>query len=86
MNFSSTDPAMLWLSTVNLVLGLVCLVCVAVIGYGVVKEIAARIRLKAPLTGRELTHAFHVPDLGFTMADGGEPEPGRLPETGKRTR
>ena len=86
MNFNSNDPAMLWLSTVNLVLGLVCLICLAVIVYGVLKEIAARVRMKVPLAGRELTHAFHVPDLGYTMADGGEPESGRRPETGKRGR
>ena len=86
MNFNSSDPAMLWLSTINLVLGLVCLVCVAVIGYGVLREIGTRLRLKVPLVGRELTHAFHVPDLGYTMADGGEPEPGRRPETGKRAK
>jgi hypothetical protein len=86
MNFHSNDPAMLWLSTVNLVLGVVCLVCVAVITYGVLREIAARLRVKAPLAGRELTHAFHVPDLGYTMADGGEPETGRRPESGERTK
>lgn len=86
MNFNSNDPAMIWLSVVNLVLGLVCLVCVSVIAYGVVREIAARMRLKLPLAGRELTHAFHVPDLGYTMADGGEPEDGRRPEPGKRAK
>jgi hypothetical protein len=84
MNFNTGDPAMLWLSIVNLILGLVCLLCVGVIGYGVLREIAVRMRLRAPLSGRADTHLFHLPDLGYTMADGGEPEDGRRPESGRR--
>lgn len=84
MNFNTNDPAMLWLSIVNLALGLVCVVCAGVIGYGVVREIAARLGLRLPLVGRADSHAFHLPDLGYTMADGGEPEEGRRPQSGKR--
>ena len=86
MNFNTSDPGMLWLSIVNLTLGLVCLVCVAVIGYGIVLEVAARFRMRVPLAGRLDSHSFHVPELGYTMADGGEPEEGRHPDSGTQTK
>ena len=67
----------------NAVLGLVVLICCAAVALGVLQELAARRRKRASAAqlDRELNeligaydgHAFHVPTLGVTMADGGEP-------------
>jgi hypothetical protein len=78
-----SDPQTLWLNATNLGLGLICLVALAAIGYGIVWDLVAK-RRKAtePDLDREVrsmletmgAHAFHTPELGLTMADGGEPE------------
>jgi hypothetical protein len=67
----------------NAALGLVVLICCAAVALGVLQELAARRRKRASAAqlDRELTeligsydgHAFHIPTLGVTMADGGEP-------------
>jgi hypothetical protein len=78
------DPQTIWLNLTNLGLGLVVLVCFGVVGYGVVRDLLAR-RAQVPqseidgvvgrmLAGTQASHAFHTPELGWTMADGGEPE------------
>jgi hypothetical protein len=88
-----SDPQTLWLNIINLSLGLVTLVCVAAIGYGVFQDVRARARKraiaramdrKADALGNSFgDHAFDMPGLGFTMADGGEPlkEPAQSPRT-----
>lgn len=71
------DPQTLWLNLTNLALGLAALACVAAVGYNVVRELLAR-RQKLASSDRMLAgqrHAMHVGDLGWTMADGGEPTP-----------
>ena len=78
------DPSTYWLTVTNIVLGLVTLACTVAIGIGVVQELAARRKKRAALSSldREVSdlfatfgdgHAFNVPNLGVTMADGGEP-------------
>ncbi|HUB31490.1 MAG TPA: hypothetical protein VMA31_00630 [Bryobacteraceae bacterium] len=77
------DPSIYWLSVMNIVLGLVVLVCCGALVVGVLQEIAARRRKRAELAAldREVSnlvasydsHALHVPELGLTMADGGDP-------------
>ena len=67
----------------NIVLGLVVLICCGALVVGVLQEIAARRRKRAELAAldREVSnlvasydsHALHVPELGLTMADGGDP-------------
>lgn len=62
-----------WLTATNIVLGLVTLVCCIVLAHGLFLEIkeklaARRARLAVPADD----HAFVVPMLGVTMADGGE--------------
>ena len=67
----------------NFALGLVVVACCLIVAYGVVQELAARRRKRAVAAGldREVSdlvasydpHAFHTPELGLTMADGGEP-------------
>ena len=76
------DPSTYWLTFTNVVLGLVVLVCCVAVAFGVVQEAAARRkrRAEAAQLDREVAdlaasyggHAFQVPNLGVTMADGGE--------------
>jgi hypothetical protein len=78
------DPSTYWLTITNIGLGLVVLICTVAVGIGVVQELAARRKKQVSLSrlDREVSelvagfgdgHAFHVPNLGVTMADGGEP-------------
>jgi hypothetical protein len=75
-----SDPSTYWLTIMNIVLGVVVLICCVALGIGVAQELAARRRKKANLD-REVAdlvasfsdgHAFSVPGLGVTMADGGD--------------
>jgi hypothetical protein len=76
------DPSTYWLTITNIVLGLVTLICCGAIAVGVVQEIAAKRKKNTAMSklDREVSdlvssydgHAFHVPGLGLTMADGGE--------------
>jgi hypothetical protein len=80
-NFVS-DPSTYWLNVTNIALGAVVLVCCVVVAIGIVQELAARRRKLAAISNldREVAdlvstydaHAFQVPGLGLTMADGGE--------------
>jgi hypothetical protein len=67
--YGTGGPDTFWLDFTNIALGLVCLICVLAIGAGVVRELVHRLR-----HGRALhdDHAFETPELGLTMADGGE--------------
>lgn len=78
-----SDPSTYWLTVTNIVLGLVVLVCCAAVVAGIIAELAASRKKRKALAGldREVAdlvtafdgHAFNVPGLGLTMADGGEP-------------
>jgi hypothetical protein len=81
------DPSTYWLTVTNIALGLVTLICIVAVGIGVVQELAARARKRAALNKLDAEvaalvasysdgHAFDIPSLGVTMADGGE-EPGK---------
>ena len=58
-----------WLDFTNIALGLVTLVCVIVVAVGVVRELGHRLSRAKKLAD---DHAFETPELGLTMADGGE--------------
>ena len=59
------------------------MLCCAAVAFGVVQELAARRRKRAAMSRMDGEvadlmagfdgHAFDVPGLGLTMADGGEP-------------
>jgi len=77
------DPSTLWLTVTNIALGAVTLICIVAVGIGIVQELAARAKKRAALSGldKEVSdlvasfsdgHAFDIPSLGVTMADGGE--------------
>ena len=78
-----SDPQTLWLNLTNLALGIVTLLALLLMVGGVAHELLLKYRrahqvagldaeLEA-LLGARSGHAFHVPGLGLTMADGGEP-------------
>jgi hypothetical protein len=77
-----SDPSTYWLNITNAVLGLVVLVCCVAVAIGIVQELAAKRKKAAAISklDREVAdlvsayggHAFQVPGLGVTMADGGE--------------
>ena len=79
------DPSTYWLTFTNVALGVVVLICCVAVAVGVWQERAARRKKQAaPDLDREVAdlaasyadgHAFGVPNLGVTMADGGEPLP-----------
>ena len=70
--FDFNDPETLWLNVTNIGLGLVTLVCLTFVAQGLYKEVVARIRKRATVPVEHDDHAFVVPELGLTMADGGE--------------
>jgi hypothetical protein len=70
------DPTAWWLNLTNLGLALLCLVLIVVVlgaaFHDVATSLARRIRRPPPAAD---PHAFEVPGLGLTMADGGHPMP-----------
>jgi hypothetical protein len=77
------DPSTYWLTITNIALGVVTLICIVAVGVGIVQELAARARKRAALRKLDAEvadlvasysdgHAFDIPSLGVTMADGGE--------------
>ena len=79
-----SDPSTYWLTVTNVVLGIVTLICCVAVAVGVLQEVMARRKKAASLSNidREVAdlvssfddgHAFPLPELGMTMADGGEP-------------
>jgi hypothetical protein len=68
--FDISDPKTLWLNLTNIALGLVTLVCLALIAKAVWGDLRARAR--KTVDGVVDSHAYTVDGLGLTMADGGE--------------
>lgn len=77
------DPSTYWLTVTNILLGVVTLLCCAAVAFGVAQEALARRKKRAAMAQLDGEvadlvagfdgHAFNVPGLGLTMADGGEP-------------
>ena len=77
-----SDPSAYWLTFTNIALGVVTLLCCGAIAFGVLQEVAARRKRRVAMSGIDGEvarlvhsfdgHAFDVPGLGVTMADGGE--------------
>jgi hypothetical protein len=75
--YGAEGPDTFWLDFTNIALGLVTLACVLAIVAGVASEL--RQRLAARSRAVEDDHAFATPELGLTMADGGERVDERAP-------
>ena len=77
-----SDPSTYWLTVTNIALGVVTLICCAAVGIGILQELARKRKKSSVLSKLDSEvndlvasfggHAFHVPSLGVTMADGGE--------------
>ncbi len=78
--YGADGPDTFWLDFTNIALGLVTLACVLAIVAGVASELRQRLRARA--AAAEDDHAFATPELGVTMADGGE----RIDERGSERR
>lgn len=66
-----TDTEILWYNLTNVGLGLATLAGIAVLAWSAVRELAER--AKSRVAAHDLDpHAAFVPELGLTMADGGE--------------
>ncbi|HEX9190438.1 MAG TPA: hypothetical protein VGB87_25400 [Vicinamibacteria bacterium] len=68
--YGPDGPDTFWLNFTNIALGLVTLACVLAIAGGVVRELLLRRERRAAVAADD--HAFATPELGVTMADGGE--------------
>ena len=62
-----SDPDVRWLVITNWTLFAVTMICVGVVLYGIAIEVLKRVRQHA-----HDDHTVMVPELGLTMADGGE--------------
>lgn len=82
-DWTTSDPDTMWLTVTNVALGLCVLICVGVFAMGVARDMLAKAR--ARVSQREVflydAHAMMMPDLGLTMADGGEPITNDEPES-----
>lgn len=67
------DPNTYWLNITDIVLGLVTLACVAFVAQAAFREVYARLADRVQARLHEDAHALTLPELGLTMADGGEP-------------
>ena len=65
-----TETELLLLNVANAALGIVTVVFVAIVAWGVVSELWGRFHARAAAPADH--HVFAVPELGLTMADGGE--------------
>ncbi len=70
--FELSDPKTYWLNFTNIGLGLVTLACLVALVRGVLYDILERFRGKTAETPQVDDHTFFEPELGLTMADGGE--------------
>lgn len=78
----STYDWVFWLNVTNVALGVVVVLALVLLAYGVIWELLIRNRKRSGLheldkemqasLPEELSHSLPVPDLGLTMADGGE--------------
>lgn len=78
-----SDSTTYWLMFTNAALGIVVFICCVAVTIGVLQEVVARRKKRAAAAAldREVAdlvasfqdgHAFFHPELGITMADGGE--------------
>jgi len=71
-----------WLNVTNIALGVVVVLTVLVVAYGLAWELISRYKKRAgahdlnremqAMLHDEFAHSLPVPELGMTMADGGE--------------
>jgi hypothetical protein len=67
--FDLINPNTFWLNTINFAVALAILACCVVVGKGVYQDV--RVWIGKRVHGTSDDHAFVLPGLGITMADGG---------------
>jgi len=67
------NPEVVWTYVINATLGLVVLICCALVARAVLQEVAARFRRRSKAISEAGAYVLAVPGLGTTMADGGRP-------------
>jgi hypothetical protein len=70
--FEFGDPKTFWLNVTNIALGVVTGICVLFLGKALFQEFVQRIRATRRSTVKLDEYSLMVPELGLTMADGGE--------------
>lgn len=77
-----SDPQTMWINLTNLAMGIFVLLAVSGVAYAFVGDL--RDKIKARANSRALaslgSHGFFEPELGLTMADGGEPHQPKRPD------
>jgi hypothetical protein len=71
--FNWSDPNTFWLNITDIVLGVVTLACIGFVAQAAFREVYARLASRVQNRMQHDTHALTLPELGLTMADGGEP-------------
>ncbi|MBK8597282.1 MAG: hypothetical protein IPP07_05335 [Holophagales bacterium] len=66
-----TDTEILWLNLTNAGLGLATLAGIGVLAWSAVRELAERAKSRVSVHALD-PHSAFIPELGLTMADGGE--------------
>jgi hypothetical protein len=67
------DPGTFWLNLTNVGLGVVTLVCCVVVGRAMFQDLTAHMRQRSADRADVKLELFSHPQVGLTMADGGEP-------------
>jgi hypothetical protein len=70
--FEFGDPKTFWLNVTNIALGVVTGICILFLGKSLFQEIVQRVRAEKRATTKVDEYSYMVPELGLTMADGGE--------------
>jgi hypothetical protein len=70
--FEFGDPKTFWLTVTNIALGVVTGICILFLGKSLFQEIVQRVRAEKRATTKVDEYSYMVPELGLTMADGGE--------------
>jgi hypothetical protein len=66
-----TDTEVLWLNLTNAGLGLATLAGIAALAWAVLRDLRERAKSRVAVHGLD-PHSAFIPELGLTMADGGE--------------
>lgn len=70
--FGLIEPNTFWLSVINIILGVIALICCVIVGTRVVRDLLEHVRMRRSALVKFDDHVLHVSELGITMTDGGE--------------
>ncbi len=73
--FDLSDPKTFWLNITNIGLGFVVFICCLAVGRAFLRDLFERRSQRVNAGVAFDDHTFMEPELGITMADGGEKRP-----------